>query len=90
MGGHFPSYNINILFQIKHTETILSNTTRKLLWFEITKMLTAVSTNKFTGLCDTIFGTLSFPAANQHCTADYNHTANPRQKSIDHNWAQHR
>jgi len=30
------------LFQIKYTEAILSNSTRKLLWFEITKMLIAV------------------------------------------------
>jgi len=29
-------------FQIKYTEGILSNSTRKLLWFEITKMLIAV------------------------------------------------
>jgi len=28
--------------QIKYTEAILSNSTRKLLWFEITKMLIAV------------------------------------------------
>jgi len=30
------------IFQIKYTEAILSNSTRKLLWFEITKMLIAV------------------------------------------------
>jgi len=30
------------IFQIKYTEAILSNNTRKLLWFEITKMLIAV------------------------------------------------
>jgi len=29
-------------YQIKYTEAILSNSTRKLLWFEITKMLIAV------------------------------------------------
>jgi len=29
-------------FQIKYTEAILSISTRKLLWFEITKMLIAV------------------------------------------------
>jgi len=34
--------NINIYFQIKYTEAIVSNSTRKLLWFEeISKMLTA-------------------------------------------------
>ena len=30
------------IFQIKYTEAILSNSTRKLLWFEITEMFTAV------------------------------------------------
>jgi len=30
------------IFQIKYTEAILSNSTRKLLWFEITQMLIAV------------------------------------------------
>ena len=30
------------IFQIKYTEAILSNSTGKLLWFEITKMLIAV------------------------------------------------
>jgi len=28
----------NYIFQIKYTEAILSNSTRKLLWFEITKV----------------------------------------------------
>jgi len=30
------------ILQIKYTEAILSNSTRKLSWFEITKMLIAV------------------------------------------------
>jgi len=30
------------MLQIKYTEAILSNSTGKLLWFEITKMLIAV------------------------------------------------
>ena len=30
------------IFQIKSTEAILSNSNRKLLWFEISKMLIAV------------------------------------------------
>ena len=36
--------NVRILmhFQIKYTEAVLSNSTPKLLWFEITKMLIAV------------------------------------------------
>jgi len=42
-------------------EAILSNSTRKLLWFENTKKLTAVEKNKFIALFITIFGTLSFP-----------------------------
>ena len=33
-------------FQIQYTEAILSNSTRKLLWFEISKMLIAVLENK--------------------------------------------
>jgi len=36
------------IFQIKYAEAILSNSTGKLLWFEITKMLIAVLNNKFT------------------------------------------
>jgi len=37
------------IFQIKYklTEAILSNSARKLLWFEITKMLIAVLKSKF-------------------------------------------
>ena len=30
------------IFQVKYTEAILSNSTRKLSWFEITKILIAV------------------------------------------------
>jgi len=30
------------IFEIKYTEAILSNKTRKLLWFEITKILIAL------------------------------------------------
>jgi len=30
------------IFKIKYTEVILSNSTRKLLWFKITKMLIVV------------------------------------------------
>ena len=47
-------------FQIKYTEAILSSSTRKLLWFEIsTKMLIAVKKNKFTVSFIIIFDTLS-------------------------------
>ena len=38
----FPVLKYYYIFQIKYTEAILSNSTRKLLWFEITKMLIAV------------------------------------------------
>jgi len=48
------------IFQIKHTEAILSNSTWKLLWFEISKTLTGLK-NKFTVLFIIIFGRLSFP-----------------------------
>jgi len=56
---------IYIFFQIKYTEAILSNSTRKLLWFEISKML--IADKKVNFLCKVvlfiivIFGTLSFP-----------------------------
>jgi len=40
-------------------EAILSNSSRKLLWFEITEMLIAVK-NKFIVLFIKIFSTLSF------------------------------
>jgi len=48
------------VFQIKYTETILSNSTRKFLRFEITKMLIAVLRNKLIVLFIINFGTLSF------------------------------
>ena len=37
----------NYILKIKYTEAILSNSTRKLLWFEITNMLIAVKKIKF-------------------------------------------
>ena len=43
LGWPFPMLKYNYIFQIKYTEAILSNSTRKLLWFEITKMLIAFS-----------------------------------------------
>jgi len=47
--------------QIKYTEAILSNSTRKLLWFEVTRMLIAVKKrNKFFVSFIMIFGTLLF------------------------------
>jgi len=38
----FPMLKYKYIFQIKYAEAILSNSTRKLLWCEITKMLIAV------------------------------------------------
>jgi len=51
--GHFQGENINAFFQRKWTEAILSNSTRKLLWFEITKMLIGVF-KKFIVMLDKI------------------------------------
>jgi len=64
----FPGLAISMLkqiyiFQIKYMESTLSNSTRKLLRFEITKLLTAVLENKLIVLFVIIFGTLSFPIA---------------------------
>ena len=38
----FPMLKYKYIFQIKYPEAILSNSTRRLLWFEITEMLIAV------------------------------------------------
>ena len=51
---------LKYIFQIKYTETILSNSTRKLLWFEITKIIIAVKEKNIVSFI-IIFGTLSFP-----------------------------
>jgi len=70
----FSMLNINIFFQIKSTEGILSNSSQKLLRFAITKILIAVS-GKF--ICviyyhfvsfAIIFGTLSFHVAGSRGT----------------------
>jgi len=45
---------------MKYTEVIFSNSPRKLLWFEITKMLTTVLEKNIVSFT-VIFGTLSFP-----------------------------
>ena len=42
LGWPFPARKYKYIFQIKYTEAILSNSTRKLLSFEIAKMLIAV------------------------------------------------
>ena len=46
-----------------YTEAILSNSTRTLLWFQITKILIAVLINNFTALFIIIFEAHSFPIA---------------------------
>jgi len=38
----FPMLKYEYIFEIKYTEAISSNNTRKLLWFEVTKMLIAL------------------------------------------------
>jgi len=61
LGWPFSMLKCNYIFKIKYTEAILSNSTRKLLWFEITNMLIAVKKIKFIVLFIIIFGTLSSP-----------------------------
>jgi len=41
LGWPFAIVKYYYIFQIKYTEAIFSNSTRKLLWFEIAKMLIA-------------------------------------------------
>jgi len=41
MGWPFPMLKYKYISQIKYKETILSNSTREVLWFEITKILIA-------------------------------------------------
>jgi len=49
------------IFQMKYMEASLSNSTQKLLWFEISKMLIAVFKKKVIVSFIIIFGILSFP-----------------------------
>jgi len=62
LGWPFPMLRYRYIFQIKYTEAILSNTTRKLSWLEISKMLhdCSLKINLLSHLL-LIFGTLSFP-----------------------------
>jgi len=62
LGWPFPTLKYKYIFQIKYTEAIfLSNSTRKLLWFEIGKMLIAVLQNKLiVRFIEKIFGAHSF------------------------------
>jgi len=58
--------------QIKYTEAILSNNTRKLLWFQITKLVIAVIKNRFIASFVVIFSTLSFliSGTSEHLTVE--------------------
>ena len=60
VGWPFPTLKYENTFQIKYTDAILSHSTRKLLWSEITGMLIAVFEKK-TRVFIIISGTLSFP-----------------------------
>jgi len=42
LGWPFPTLKYKCIFQRKYTEAILSNSTRELLWFEISRMPIAV------------------------------------------------
>jgi len=53
------------IFEIQYTEAIFSDSTKKLLWFEISKMLIAVKKNKFIVLFVIIFRTLLSPIRNK-------------------------
>jgi len=55
----FPVLKYKYIFRIKYTETILSNSTRKPLCSEISKMLILVFKNKRIVLSIRIFSTLS-------------------------------
>jgi len=65
-GRPFPVIIYKYTFQIKYTEAILSNYTRKLLWFEISKMLIAVYKNKFIVSFIITLGRLSFFITSTH------------------------
>jgi len=61
LGWPFPKLKYKYIFQIKYTEAIYPNSTQKLFWFEISKMLNAVLKSKFIVLFIIIVGTISFP-----------------------------
>jgi len=67
----FPMLKYEYIFQIKYTAAILFNSTRKLLWFEVTKMLIAVLRNmklsyrRRTARC--IISVEVLPIATQQC-----------------------
>jgi len=42
LGWPFPMLKYKYIFELKYTEAIISNSIRKLLWFEISKKLVAI------------------------------------------------
>jgi len=71
LGLVISNAKIQVFFQIKYTEAILSSNTRKLLWFEITKMLIALK-NKFIVSFITVFGTLFRSQLTSVTSVNYN------------------
>ena len=65
LGWPFPMMKYRYIFQIKYTEAILSNDTRKLLWLETAKMLIAILRSNFVMSFIIFFGTLSLATINQ-------------------------
>ena len=62
LGWPFPMLKYKYILEIKYTEAILSNSTRKLSWVEISKMLIAIlKINKFILSFIIIFGTTFVP-----------------------------
>jgi len=73
----FPILQYKYIFQMNYTEAILSNSTGKLLWFEVTKVLMAVSKNKFIVSFIIIFGTLSFSGSSFNYAIPSFHVLSP-------------
>jgi len=62
-----PMLKYKHIFKIKYTEPILSNSTRKLLWFEIQQNADYSLRKKFIVSFIIIFCTLSFPVPQRRC-----------------------
>ena len=58
-----PKAKCRIIFKEKLSAAILSNSTRKLLWFDVAYISSAAFWNNFIVLFTVIFGTLSFPVS---------------------------
>jgi len=70
LGGAFPMIKYKYIFQVKYTEAILSNSTRKLLRFELLFII--------------IFGTLSFPRGEAYRTPRRRQLTASRNKPPKH------